>query len=180
MGHADVQRWDAPGILQVRVHFDEVVVVGQRFAKSTARNPVRPRDDSLLVARPKTLSAEIEFGTRAALISVAAEEALALLAGAEIAKADDVDSIGAMRAVDGGFLVEPGEPPSGARARGMIHQAAPQQSAGITQPRAAFASGGIQQNTRGFQRLCAQNHGLSFYLAGLVREPVNVSHSRSF
>ena len=145
-----------------------IIVARQRFAKSAQRDSIRSAHHGLLVVRAETLRAKIECGPGPALKSIAADEALALRSVRQIAKADHIDAVGAMRTVHRRRSLRSPAVRRSARTRCVIHQAMPQQSARIPQPGGPFACGRVQQNARRFQRLRAEDHG-SYAFTSFVR-----------
>ncbi len=126
VGHGDAQRWNAPGVFQLRVDDDEVVVARERFAERPERDVVDAVPHGFLVADAEALGAEVEARTRFALVAVAAEEARVPLCLVDVAEADEVDAVRAMRAGHRGPRVVVRQFAIGARADAMVHEAASQ------------------------------------------------------
>src|SRR5262249_26619074 len=154
----------------------EIVVARQRFAEARQTDRVFAALDGLLVARAEALGAEIELRSGLALKAIAAQKSGMAMILVRVTETHDVYAVRANRAGSGGTIRELGEFAARARADGVVHQAAPQQAARIAQALALLARGGVEQDARGLQRLCAENDDAGTDVAGLAGHAVDESY----
>src|SRR5580700_2624912 len=113
MSHGDVQSRNAPGILQIGIDRNKVVVAGQRFAKGTQADLVFSGLHRLLVSRAKAISLKVEYRSSSALKAIAADEVRLPRRLRCIAIANQINPVGTMRsAVGSGTLVNSGSSPA--------------------------------------------------------------------
>src|ERR1700687_3327905 len=84
----------------------------------------------------------------AALIAIAAEKIL--MFGFHVAKARDVDAVGAI--AEGHLVFVAGHSPAGAAAHVVIHEVVAEFAAAVGEATREFGSSGIEENTRGLER----------------------------
>src|SRR5579884_1371206 len=91
---------NAPGIHDVRIDFHVILEARKCFPVTKQSERFRWLGCRFFIGFAKSGSLGVETRAAAALKSVAAQERLHFLLARQIAEADDVDSIGPVRAVD--------------------------------------------------------------------------------
>src|ERR1700722_19779593 len=97
MRHGALQCRNAPGIFQIGIDRNKVLIAGQRFAKGSQIDPVRSRLYRLLVSCAKALSLEVKHRSGSALKAIPADEVRLPCRLRRVAIANDIYPIGTMR-----------------------------------------------------------------------------------
>ena len=174
----DAQHRHAPGVLLVRVEIAAVLLARQHLAEpgeAEARHRLALHPLLPLGAEPGHGVGLLEHGDAlAALVAVAADEALLLVA--HVAEARDVDAVGALRELGLGALAQR-QVAVGADREDVVHQIAADQAARVGEPLREAILRRREQEARRSERRGRQDHDRRPHPLLLAGLGVEVQHA---
>src|SRR5437667_4310359 len=123
--HGDVQRGNAPRVLQLRIDGNIIIVARERLSEGAEPDHIRAIRDGPLEIHAISRRIEIKLRFSASLKSVSAYEARMLRPFGHVSETDDVNAVRAMRpAIGGGLSIKARQLTRCSGTRRMVHQTA--------------------------------------------------------
>src|SRR5215831_2269671 len=177
IGHLNLKHGDSIHVNLIRVYANIILPSGQTLSVAGQAKRSYGFQKGLLVGLTESRGPPVEPDTTPALESETPQIALRPRPIVDVSKANYVNPVGTMRAIQACFSGQERKFPGGCVALNMVHQVMAQNSAGVSKPVRKLPVGRVEQDAHRLKRLRAQDYDSSVYFPGLSRVSINVQDS---